>query len=146
MILTGKEVSNDNDLQKFKQALENAGLPHSDLNYTNQSLILFFNSSTFVGTGGLEAIDNVGLLRSISIAPAHRNKNFGKQIVREILKNAQSKNMSRIYLLTETARDYFKKLGFTEIEREEVAPEIKSTSEFMSVCPTSATCMMMRLK
>jgi amino-acid N-acetyltransferase len=59
------------------------------------------------------------------------------------LDEAKKKKLKAIYLLTETARDFFQKKGFTAVHREQVPEEVKASSEFAHVCPTSAVVMML---
>jgi amino-acid N-acetyltransferase len=146
MSITHKIVSNETEFGSFQEAVKNAGLPHQDLNYQNQVLISYFDNQTMVGTGGLEVVNNVGLLRSVCFQSTARNQSIGKQITNDILATARQSNLGEVYLLTETAKDYFRKLGFEEIHREAVPEEIKSTTEFASVCPASAVCMRLKLK
>lgn len=146
MSITHKIVSNETEFGSFREAVKNAGLPHQDLNYQSQVLISYYQNDEMIGTGGLEVLDRFGLLRSVSVSPDHRSQNIGKQITSDILKNAQNSNLEGIYLLTETAKDYFQKLGFKEVSRDQVPEEIKSTTEFAAVCPASAAVMVMKLK
>lgn len=51
--------------------------------------------------------------------------------------------MKELYLLTITAKKFFKKVGFDEIKRTLVPSVIQNTTEFKDLCPSSATCMRM---
>ena len=146
MNLRHRIVSNSGDLNLFIDAIKIAGLPHQDLNAKDQILIIYFINDALVGTGGLELINQYGLLRSISVNPNYRNKGIGRKITNNILDTARLSNLDEVYLLTETAKDYFQKLGLKEVNRDSVPEPIKSTTEFASVCPASATCMVMKLK
>jgi len=146
MNITHKIVSNESEFQPFCEAVKSAGLPHQDLDYNSQVLISYFKNDVVIGTGGLEIIERYGLLRSVSVSPDYRNQYIGMQITSDILNNAKQSNLDKIYLLTETAKDYFQKLGFEEVNREHVPDEIKSTTEFAQVCPVSASCMMLKLE
>jgi amino-acid N-acetyltransferase len=67
-------------------------------------------------------------------------------LVSSIENLAKRKKIYEIYLLTETAENFFKKLDYCIIQKE-LAPEaIKNTSEFSSVCPQSAVLMTKHLK
>jgi len=143
--LTHKIVSSEEEFAEFRDAIKSAGLPDEDLNYQNQVLIAYYQDNALVGTGGLEIIDKFGLLRSVSVNQQHRNQQVGRLITSDILANAKGSNLEEVYLLTETARDFFQKLGFTQIGRDTVPDEIKSTTEFAHVCPESAACMKIKL-
>jgi amino-acid N-acetyltransferase len=70
-----------------------------------------------------------------------RGQLLGKQIVNKLLALAREKGMKEVYLLTNTAFLYFLKFGFNEAIREQVPEAIKASSEFSSVCPSSAHVM-----
>jgi len=58
---------------------------------------------------------------------------------------AKGKGINTFYLLTTTAEDFFKKQSWNVTDRVQVPEEISQTTEFLSVCPSTATCMMYRL-
>jgi amino-acid N-acetyltransferase len=64
---------------------------------------------------------------------------LGKFIVEELEKITKGKGINRLYLLTTTAEDFFTKLGYKIIDRKELPIEIKNTTEFTSVCPSTAS-------
>jgi amino-acid N-acetyltransferase len=146
MPITHKAVSTQSEFESFREAVKNAGLPIQDLNHEHQVLILYFNDNTFVGTGGLEILNRVALLRSVSISTTQRGKNLGKAITTDLLKKAENKGIEAVFLLTETAKGFFEKQGFETIDRATAPMEIKSTTEFSGVCPVSAVLMIKKLK
>ena len=70
-----------------------------------------------------------------------RREKIGRAIYQHIEDLSQLMEMQNLYLLTETASEYFKKLGFVEITRDEAPDEIKNTKQFSSLCPASAIVM-----
>jgi amino-acid N-acetyltransferase len=145
MNLIHKIVSNETEFESFREAVKAAGLPHQDLNYQNQVLISYYDGNKLVGTGGLEVINQYALLRSVSVKENNRGQNLGKEITTDLLKNAQNINLEAVFLLTETAKPFFEKHGFEMVERTTAPNEIKSTTEFLSVCPASAALMVKKL-
>src|SRR5687767_3031865 len=123
MNLSHKIVSNEPEFESFRDAVKSAGLPHLDLNYQSQVLITYYDKGKLIGTGGLEVLERSALLRSVSVSPEHRSQSIGKQITSDILSQAKKSNLDSVYLLTETAKSYFQKLGFEEVSREQVPPE-----------------------
>ena len=81
------------------------------------------------------------LLRSLAVSQTMRSQSLGKQIVEDLIQQVKSKGIKEIYLLTLTAYYFFLKLGFSEVYRDAVPQEIKSSTEFSQVCPTSARVM-----
>jgi amino-acid N-acetyltransferase len=66
---------------------------------------------------------------------------LGKFIIAGLEKVSKQKRIDCLYLLTTTAEDFFNKEGYEVINRDDVPESIKNTSEFSSVCPSSAIVM-----
>jgi amino-acid N-acetyltransferase len=90
---------------------------------------------------GIEAYAGVGLLRSVVVDPKLRTRGVGRSLVAERLEWAKQKGMSEVYLLTTTAPDFFARLGFVRVERAAAPAAVQASSEFASICPSSAVCM-----
>lgn len=146
MNLIHKIVSNQTEFETFREAVKAAGLPHQDLNYQNQVLVLYYEGNKLVGTGGLEVVNQYALLRSVSVNSNSRGQNLGKAITTDLLKNAQKSSLEAVFLLTDTATTFFEKHGFEKVDRTAAPSEIKSTTEFSSVCPVSASFMVKKFK
>lgn len=129
----------------IEKILQKENLPYQDVNAENIQFFMAFNDADFVGIVGLENYSNVALLRSMVVFDKFRNKGYGCKIVNQILEEATAKGIKEIFILTTTAKDFFEHLGFEVIERKDVPNDIKSTTEFTSLCPASATCMHINL-
>jgi amino-acid N-acetyltransferase len=121
MELTYKTIQNAEGFEAFRALLKASNLPADDLDYKRDLLVGYYEGEALVGTGGL----------------------VGTTITEYLLKEAKEKKLKAIYLLTETAKGFFEKKGFKEIKREDVPSEVKASSEFSSVCPVSATVMVL---
>lgn len=89
-----------------------------------------------VGVAGLERYRGSALLRSLVVLPAWRRRGLGRRLV-----DAQLASLSPgtpVYLLTQTAEEYFASLGFERVAREDVPAEVKESYEFRGACPDSA--------
>jgi amino-acid N-acetyltransferase len=71
----------------------------------------------------------------------YRGKNIASQLVQQLEDYATTIGIDEMYLLTETAPEYFKKKGYEQISRDEVPKPIQASSEFSQVCPVSAIVM-----
>lgn len=120
--------------------LKEHNLPVADL---DEKKILFacLTHQNVVGTGGLEFFSNCALLRSISIKKDLQKRGLGKFIVGELENVVKQHRLNSIFLLTTSAQDFFSKEGYVTVDRAEVPPEIKNTTEFSSICPSSAVVM-----
>lgn len=117
-------------------------LPYSDIN----RLISFIGvrtiaDNTIVGIVGLEKYRPYALLRSLAVRKDYQRKGLGNVLVNEAIRVCTAENISKVYLLTTTADEYFKRQGFVIINREMVPEEIRKTREFIDICPKSSVCM-----
>lgn len=99
-----------------------------------------------VGVVGVERHGAYGLLRSAAIDPAWRGQGIGEALTRNRLAWATAVGMHAVYLLTETAADWFPRFGFARVPRDEVPPEVAASSEFAELCPASAVAMRLDLR
>jgi amino-acid N-acetyltransferase len=98
-----------------------------------------------VGCAALELYGAAALLRSVAVAETQRGQGLGRQITAAALHLARASGVRQVYLLTETAPDFFARLGFRLISRAEVASAVQQSVEFVSVCPQSALVMQLDL-
>jgi len=115
-------------------------LPVEDLD-ENKTLFACLKHGSVIGSGGLEFFGDCALLRSISIRKDFQNKGLGKFVVAELEKIARKKGINCLYLLTTTAKDFFTKEGYEMVDRQKAPIEIKNTTQFSSICSSTATMM-----
>lgn len=145
MEIKSKLVKDTESFDAFRALLKSAGLPHQDLDYEKNILMAYYDGNTMIGTGALEIYGNHALLRSLAVNDAARGRSIGSQITNDLIEQARKKNIKSIYLLTESARLFFKRKGFKDVAREEAPKEVRSSSEFSHVCSDSAVCMVYEL-
>jgi amino-acid N-acetyltransferase len=116
-------------------------LPVVDIDKTLAHFFVATAETTIAGAIGLELYGQYGLLRSMVTQKAHRNTGVASKLVQVLTDYASSCNLTELYLLTETAKDYFIKKKFEIVERSSVPDELLESSEFSHVCPSSATVM-----
>lgn len=97
-------------------------------------------AGAIVGAVGLERYGADGLLRSLVVSPAARGRGIGCALVAALEAHAAANGMATLYLLTETAADFFAALGYERIDRT-LAPEpVAASEEFRDSCPETAPC------
>ena len=133
------------DLEAVVHLLGECGLPHEDIGKHLPGLIVARHYGRLIGTIALEVYKEVGLLRSLAVAPEQRNRGLGKALYERIVAYAQLRGVETLYLLTTTASEYFSKLGFQVLDRKQVPAEIGATEEFRGLCPSSAVCLSKKL-
>ena len=144
--MTVEQVVGNELFTKMSEFLENNDLPYKDINVETSLMFSYLDAdNNIIGSGGLEFYGPFALLRSIAVRKDLQGKGIGKAIVRDLLEKAKEKKVTAVYLLTETAHDYFSNLRFLDVDRANVPQEIRSSSEFSNVCPASAACMICKL-
>ncbi|MEO6851672.1 MAG: arsenic resistance N-acetyltransferase ArsN2 [Mucilaginibacter sp.] len=137
MITEGSENYKEN----IVSLLQAEKLPTDDLPETLDNFMVAMEDNEMVGVIGLEIYENYGLLRSLAVIPAFRSQGVAAELLKNLENLATAKTLTAIYLLTETAPDYFARKGYQIITRGDVPAEIKQSSEFSYTCPLSAIVM-----
>ncbi len=121
--------------------LEASGLPLDGVPVTLDQFHVAEQDGALLGVVGLEVHGEDGLLRSLAVAPWHRGTGLGGQLSDRIVGAARELGLHHLYLLTETAREYFEQRGFEVVRRADVPPALRSSVEFTRACPESAIAM-----
>src|SRR2546430_1175280 len=74
-----------------------------------------------------------------------RRQGLGAAVTVAALDLARRRGVRTVYLLTETAGQFFPKFGFTQITRAQVEPVVLHSPEFTTACPKSALVMVKQL-
>jgi amino-acid N-acetyltransferase len=137
-------------LEKLQKFLQSNKLPNQDISghHTIKGRIFlgyYDDGGELIGSGGLEMYGDSALLRSVAVKESVRSQQLGKKIVDDLVTQARNSKIKSIFLLTETAKDFFTRKGFAVVSREEVPSQVRASSEFTHVCPASAVCMFYKL-
>lgn len=130
------------DLAVVRRLLEQAGLPTSDLTTSKPQFTVLCDDGRIVAAGALEPFGSAALVRSIVVARDRRGAGLGRIVVQELERVARAARIRSLILLTQTAAEFFAHHGYRVIERMDVPQEVQESTEFRSLCPASATCMM----
>jgi len=126
--------------------LRKENLPTEDLPLALDHFIIATDiNKQLIGAIGLETYSKYGLLRSMVVNSSYRKLGIASALVNKLETQASQMGFHFIYLLTETAGEYFKRKGYTAINRNEVPVEIKGSTEFSNVCPVSAEVMVKQI-
>lgn len=135
-----KELSPD-EFDSVFELLAEAKLDISDLKQPNIRLFRFEENGQAIGVGGLEVFEELALLRSVAVKKELQGKGFGKDLVAQIEQSARNSGIKSLYLLTNTAPEFFRSIGYEQIDRNDFAEPLKQTAQFAGLCPVSAVCM-----
>ena len=121
--------------------LERNALPRAGLEQHVATILVAKEGEQLVGTAALEVYGAAALLRSVAVAAERRGQGLGQTLTAAALDLARRRGVRTVYLLTETAAEFFPKLGFRPITRSEVVQAVLRSPEFTSACPASAVVM-----
>ena len=116
-------------------------LPVDDLSEPGVELFCKCEGDQPVAAIGLERRGTSGLLRSLVVLDEKRGQGIAQSLVSEVEAEARQTGLSGLYLLTETADEFFSKAGYERADRSAAPAAIKETRQFSSLCPASATFM-----
>lgn len=121
--------------------LESYDLNTSDITDARVALWSLEHHDELVGVIGAETSGDIGLLRSLAVARRHQGKGAAQKLCESVFKHFEEAGVTDVYLLTETASEFFSALGFASIDRDQAPEALKQTTQFSSLCPASATVM-----
>lgn len=99
-----------------------------------------------VGVAGYERYGTDILLRSVAVSEPWRSTGIGGRLTADRLAHAKARGCGAAYLLTDTARGYWERHGFSEIDRQAAPQPITRSHEWSAACPVSATAMFRSLR
>ncbi|MBN8453326.1 arsenic resistance N-acetyltransferase ArsN2 [Accumulibacter sp.] len=130
------------DLPDLLALLAACSLPTADLAQRHLAdFLVCRDGGRIVASGGLEFHAAAALLRSLAVAPSHRQRGLATRLVDELVQRARNRGQHEILLLTTSAAGFFAARGFQPFDRRQVPPELAQCSEFRDLCPASAVCM-----
>ncbi|MBC7848681.1 MAG: GNAT family N-acetyltransferase [Chitinophagaceae bacterium] len=116
-------------------------LPFEDIDVSLDHFMIVKQNDHLIAVGAIELHQPYALLRSVATHPHHRGKKLATRLIHQLLAEAKGNGVKSVFLLTTTAREFFLNQGFSEIDRNSCPAEIASSTEFQSICPSSAILM-----
>jgi amino-acid N-acetyltransferase len=121
--------------------LEAAGLPLEGAADALALGVVAREDGAIMGAAAVERHGEAGLLRSVVVAETHRGTGVGQELVRAAEALAREGGLREVYLLTETAADWFARLGYEAVSRERARAAVGGSVEFTLVCATTGVPM-----
>jgi UDP-N-acetylmuramate: L-alanyl-gamma-D-glutamyl-meso-diaminopimelate ligase len=126
------------DKQGISQLLNRVGISHPMLASFWPHYLVIPNDgesppaeAPIIGCVCIERVEDVALLRMLSVIPERRREGLGYLLVETAANKARWEGVRRLYLVTDSAQGYFgEKLGFDTIDRKDVDPALMTTVEY----------------
>lgn len=121
--------------------LNESGLKTDDV--TAQTVFFAAHRNTeLLGVIAFELYADIGFLRSLAVKASHRSEGVAYALVKHLEQCVYQKNVNQLYLLTDTAAQFFERLGYVRLQRELAPLAVQNTAQFRSLCPASAVLML----
>jgi len=133
------------DVERVEALLSAASLPLEGARDALALGVVGRDGGSVVAAAAIERFGAAGLLRSVVVDEASRGTGLGHAIVAAAEDLARSEGMGELYLLTETAIDWFPRLGYEVVDRATAASVVGESIEFTTVCRDTGVPMRKRL-
>jgi len=129
------------DLPAIQSLLSEAGLPLDGASEAFEHGVVADADGVVVGADGvlvgaaaIERYGSDGLLRSVVVSPPLRGTGVGRALVVAAEALARGLGIRDLYLLTETASEWFPRLGYAALDRAAAPDGIAGSWEFRFAC------------
>lgn len=129
------------DVRPVSDLLAASELSTQGLGDARVGLVAMRDQDAWIACAAVEPIHPFGLLRSVAVAPERRGEGLGRTMVEAAERWAREEGIRTLYLLTETAADFFGALGYGVVERASVPEPVRRTTQYSAMCPASAVVM-----
>jgi len=133
------------DTHAIERLLTAAALPLDGAAEAFGTGLVARDGEVIVGAAAIEPYGDVGLLRSVVVAPERRGSGIGARLLAASETLASELGIDELYLLTDTAEAWFAGRGYEQIERDHVPARVRTSIEFTTACSDSAKAMKRRL-
>lgn len=140
------EPASRNDLPDLLTLLERSDLPKDGITNHVATALVARKANLIVGSAALELYGAEALLRSVTVDEPLRGQGIGRKLTDAALELARRHKIKTVFLLTETASQFFLRFGFRQVSRSQVPDTVKRSVEFTSACRTGAQVMARHLE
>ena len=113
------------------------------------SVAVHRDTGAVIGAAGVELYRHgstvIGLFRSAVVEQAWRGHGIGAALAADRIAWAEHEGLTDLYLLTETAADYWPRFGFAITDRAAAPAGLMESHEWKGGCPASAVAMRLTL-
>lgn len=138
LLMIEVEPARAGDRPAIESLLTKNGLPTDGLELAISAAVVARDGDRLVGCAAVEPYAPVGLLRSVCVSSELRGTGLGHRLVDAAELLAAARGIDELFLLTETAIDWFPRLGYLPDERSSAPAKVRNSPEFTGACPESA--------
>jgi amino-acid N-acetyltransferase len=136
------------DIDAVRDLLAACNLPLNGVErQLGDSFVLAFDEGgRLVGMAGVERYQSDGLFRSAAVHPDWQGRGLGQALTHDRIAWARASGLRALYLLTETAAEFWPRFGFARIDRGSAPRGVAESPEWAGGCPASAVAMFLALE
>lgn len=134
------------DRAVIESLLSDNCLPTAGLEPALSTALVAREDGRVVGCAAVEPYGSAGLLRSVCVAASCRGVGLARRLVRQAEAIARARGIGELFLLTESATEWFPRLVYSPDDRLAVPLDIQASPEFTGACPESAMLLRKRLE
>jgi amino-acid N-acetyltransferase len=140
--ITNMQVEETIPIVEAIKLLEQCNLLTSDVLETNDSHFFGLRrNGELYAVVGVELFGIEGLLRSLAVVDEMRGQGHAGALVAHVESFAKKNGVHSLFLLTNTANQFFAHLGYQPIPRSQAPASIRHTAQFAGLCAASADFM-----
>ncbi|TMK84970.1 MAG: HAD-IIA family hydrolase [Actinobacteria bacterium] len=116
----------EGDAAAVQRLLESSGLgPIPGAGGRTQTVVSTGPDGDVEATATLQDVDGDGLLRAVAVRQELRGAGLGVLAVAAAIQRGRERGITRVYLFTETAEAFFRRLGFEPIDRDRLPESVR---------------------
>ncbi|MGO4330938.1 arsenic resistance N-acetyltransferase ArsN2 [Cupriavidus sp. 2TAF22] len=131
----------EKDREEVEDLLRACALPLEGVACHIGNFLVVRDNAGLLGCAGVENYGHVAVLRSVAVAQRARSAGLGELLVAAMLAEARTRGAQSVVLQTTTAAAYFARLGFEQVERACMPPELQDAISLREAGPAPATVM-----
>jgi N-acetylglutamate synthase-like GNAT family acetyltransferase len=122
------------DLEEIRATLREARLTQPATDERASDFFTLRNENGLAGTVALEVHGDDAILHSLAVDVQYRGAGYGWMLADMAVSQARWRGVRRIYLLTESASDFFAaKFGFRIVDRSTLSKAVAASSTFANI-------------
>ena len=139
------DSAGESDWEQLVALLTSSGLPTGGLEEHLPTTLVVREGDRILGSVAIEMYGSDALLRSLAVSAECRGQGLGGRLAASALELAVSRGAACVYLLTETAASFFRRIGFRDVSRADVPERLRGSLEFASLCASTAEVLTLSL-